>query len=597
MAQRIINFVRPRRGVYAAMVAYCLLVPDGAAAQQSAVDPASPAPVAGDSPDGIAQAQARLGERYDRLELLVGRLAELSRGTQARRATLLREMIARSRDRDVAGQFDRVVAALDDESYSQAIEQQTALHTELEKLLELLLQEDRDRQLDSERKRIGRYLQDLNRLIRLERGVKARTDGGDEQDVLADDQQRIDEQTGKLGEQIETTEGVAEAKAQREAEQRAAESTPDGGQPKATDSPPNEPNGKPNEEKPGQGKPSEGGEPSEGKPSEGPPSGEQPSEGQPSKGQPSEGQPSEGQPSQGQPGGGRPGRPQPPNPDADQQPPQDQSTPMERTAERLRKAQERMKEAQKRLEESQRLGAIKEQEQAIEELEQAKAELERILRQLREEELERMLVLLEARFRKMLDDQVEVYEETKRVDAAAAKTAPHELEIAGGRLSRREALIVREADRALVLLREDGTSVAFPEAIEQARDDMQSIADRLRDAKFALLTQGLEEDVIAALEETLAALQQAIKDLRQQRAQQQQGGGPPGEQPLVDQLAELRMIRSLQVRVNNRTKRYGDMIDGEQALKRELLEALDELSLRQQKILQATHDLDTKANQ
>jgi hypothetical protein len=197
----------------------------------------------------------------------------------------------------------------------------------------------------------------------------------------------------------------------------------------------------------------------------------------------------------------------------------------------------------------------------------------------------------------MLDDQIEVYEETKRIDAAAAKTAPHELEIAGGRLSRQEALIVREADRALVLLREDGTSVAFPEAIEQARDDMQSIADRLRDAKFEMITQGLEEDVIAALEETLAALQQAIKDLRQQRAQQQQGGGAPGEQPLVDQLAELRMIRSLQVRVNQRTKRYGDMIEGEQALKRELLEALDELSLRQQKIYQATHDLDTKANQ
>jgi len=462
----------------------------------------------------------------------------------------------------------------------------------LEKLLELLLQEDRDRQLESERKRIGRYLQDLNRLIRLERGVKARTDGGEQEGVLADDQERIDEQTGKLGDEIETTEGVAETKAKREAERRAAESSPEDGQPKNSNSQSGEPSENPSDGKPSEGEPSDG-EPSDGKPSEGDPQEGESSEGKPSEGQPSEGQPSEGQPSQGQPGQS----PQSPGPESDQQPPEDQSTPMERTAERLRKAQERMKEAQKRLEESKRPGAMEEQEKAIEELEQAKAELERILRQLREEELERMLVLLEARFRKMLDDQIEVYEETKRIDAAAAKTAPHELEIAGGRLSRQESLIVREADRALVLLREDGTSVAFPEAIEQARDDMQSIADRLRDAKFELLTQGLEEDVIAALEETLAALQQAIKDLRQQRAQQQQGGGAPGEQPLVDQLAELRMIRSLQVRVNQRTKRYGDMIEGEQALKRELLEALDELSLRQQKIYQATHDLDTKANQ
>ena len=52
-----------------------------------------------------------------------------------------------------------------------------------------------------------------------------------------------------------------------------------------------------------------------------------------------------------------------------------------------------------------------------------------------------------------------------------------------------------------MLLREDGTSVAFPEAVEQARDDMQQIAERLRPRKVDMITQGLEEDVIAALEE------------------------------------------------------------------------------------------------
>ena len=56
-----------------------------------------------------------------------------------------------------------------------------------------MLQEDRDRQLDAERKRVIRYLQELNRLIRLERGVKARTDGGDDETELSDDQQRVGE--------------------------------------------------------------------------------------------------------------------------------------------------------------------------------------------------------------------------------------------------------------------------------------------------------------------------------------------------------------------------------------------------------------------
>jgi hypothetical protein len=202
------------------------------------------------------------------------------------------------------------------------------------------------------------------------------------------------------------------------------------------------------------------------------------------------------------------------------------------------------------------------------------------------------LVTLEARFRKMLDEQVEVYDQTKRLDDSASKAPAHELEIAGGRLARKEGLIVREADRALVLLREDGTSVAFPEAVEQARDDMQSIAQRLRETKVDLITQALEEDVIAALEETLAALQQALKELREQHGKPQQGGGAPGEKPLVDQLAELRMIRALQVRVNRRTQQYGAMIEGEQALESELLKALRELAVRQQKIFQATRDVE-----
>jgi hypothetical protein len=207
-----------------------------------------------------------------------------------------------------------------------------------------------------------------------------------------------------------------------------------------------------------------------------------------------------------------------------------------------------------------------------------------------------MLVMLEARFRKMLDEQTQVYDETKKLEAAAGKAPAHEVEIATGRLSRKEGLIVREADRALVLLHEDGTSVAFPEAIEQARDDMQTISDRLRDVKVDMITQGLEEDVIAALEETLAAMQQALKDLREQKGQQQQGGGSgqPGEEPLVDRIAELRMIRSLQARVNNRTKQYGAMIEGEQALQADLIKGLEQLALRQQKIFQATHDLGTK---
>jgi hypothetical protein len=570
------------RIVLAAVVVLCL--PSLSLRAQEA-PPSSDEPTA--ASEDLSSVEARLAERYDRLELLVARLAELSGSTQPRRAALLRQLVAQSRDRDVAGQFDRVIDALEQQSYSTAIDGQAALEAELQKLLELLLQEDRDRQIESERKRVARFLQDVNKLIRLQRGVAGRTSGGDDSKELTDDQSRIREQTGKLGDEVAQSEETAEQQADREQADGSAN-------PPAEESKPGEdqPAGE-SKSKPEQSEPADKPEDDAKSPDQSGDSNEQSkpgSEGQ--QGESQQGQSGQPQDSQSQPQGGQQGEGQPSS--QQQQPPKkDEGTPTQRAAQRLKQAQERMQEAQQQLEQAKRAGAVKQQEKAVEELEQAKAELERILRQLREEELERMLVTLEARFRKMLEEQIEIYDETQRLDKAAGRAAEHELEIACGRLSRKESLIVREADRALVLLREDGTSIAFPEAIEQARDDMQSIANRLRNSKVDLITQGLEEDVITALEEALATMQQALKDLRDQKnqQQQQQGGGSPGEKRLVEHLAELRMIRSLQARVNNRTQQYGAMVDGEQAREDEILEALRELSLRQQKIFQATKEL------
>ncbi|MCA9237495.1 MAG: hypothetical protein KDA44_18600 [Planctomycetales bacterium] len=559
----------------------------------------------------LATREARLAERFERLELLAERLAELSRSTQPRRAKVLRDLIARSREQNLDGSFDEIVAALNRESYSTALERQTAVHAELAKLLELLLEEDRDSQIESDRKRIGNYLKELKRIIRMQRGVKGRTDGGDDADQLAEDQNQIAERAGQLGGKIAETEGSKEneggessAGESSEGESGKSDDSPDGESSKkdsadgdessndAAQSNPSgdKPAGESSESSPGaEGEiPGDGGESGEQSPSEGAPS--PGGESQPG-GQPSQGQPSQGQPSQG---GGQSGESSPPSP----QPPGEQNqSPADRAVERIKRAQQRMQQAQEKLERSQREGAVEDQEQAVQELEQAKAELERILRQLREEELERTLVLLEARFRKMLEAQIEVYEATKKLDAAQA--APlHEREISAARLSRNEQQIVRDADRALILLREDGTSVAFPEAIEQARHDMQTIAGRLTRLQTSLITQGLEEDVIASLEETLAAMQRALQELREQQARGGQGqGGEPGEQPLVAKIAELRMIRALQSRVNQRTTRYGALVQGEMALDSDLREALDELAVRQQRIYQAAHDLDTDVNQ
>ncbi len=559
-----------------------------------------------DSDKSIVDSQQRLAEKYDRLELLAGRLAELSRSTQPRRARLLREFVSKSRERDLTGRFGNIVKALQQEKLATAVKDQDVLQGELQQLLELLLQEDRDTQIEAERKRIGRYLSQLKKLIRKQSGIKSRTEGRDDQQELTDDQTGAAREANSLSEEIRSTEGSPEdssdgsdsSQSQDSTESNSKDSRSKSGESDSKDSD----QAQSEESQPGQedsqdSKDSNSSEKqtgesgAESKSSKNSAQSEQSqskqSESKQGDSQSSESQPSDSQSGQSQSGQSQSGK------SSQQDAPQ---KPADRATQRLQQAQQRMQQAIEKLKESKHDDAIEDQEAALRELEQAKAELEKILRQLREEELERMLVLLEARFRKMLDAQVVVYEQTKENHQRREQVEPHELVIASARLSRKEKQIIREADRALVLLREDGTSVAFPEALEQAKQDMESVAERLNEVKIAAITQALEEDIIAALEETLAAFQQALKDLRDQKSQSQQGSGQPPEQSLVDKLAELRMIRALQNRINRRTVLYGNMIEGEQALEAELLEALDELAQREERVYRATLDLHQGAN-
>lgn len=250
-----------------------------------------------------------------------------------------------------------------------------------------------------------------------------------------------------------------------------------------------------------------------------------------------------------------------------------------------------MRAAQKHLEEANRKGAAKEQETALEELKKAKLELEKILRQMREEEVERTLAMLEGRFRKMLVMQIEVYEGTIRLDKVPDADRGHDDEIEASRLSSKESNIVVEADRALNLLHEEGSAVAFPESVDQMRDDMQQVSARLLRANVEQITQGIEQEIITQLQETIDALQKAQKAQKNRKSRPGQAG--ESQEGLVDKIAELKMIRALQMRVNTRTKRYSKMLEGdvEEADRPDLVDALKKLAEREERVHQVTHDI------
>jgi hypothetical protein len=542
-----------------------------------------------ESADKLALEQQRLADRYKQLEDVLLRMSELTVASDPRRAALLKKAVAQSKEQLIALQFEQTGKLLEKDQLSRAIENQGQLEKDLNSLLELLMSENRAKRIESEKARIAAYLKRLNQLIADQKSVQGRTGSAQNPKSLSPEQQKLAEKTGGLSKDIRANEEGSQGKSgksdkpgegQPKSEQPKAEKAGEKNGEKASPKEGSADKGKPQQGKPGEGKPSEG-KSSEGKPSEGKPS-EKSSDG---KAQPGQGKPQSGQSQdQGQQG---PNQEKPPSPSDEQQNPARQQ---------LDEAQKRMDEAKKKLDEAKRTDAVAKQEEAIRELEQAKAALEEILRQLREEEKERSLAMLEARFLRMLQLQRQVLDGTVRLDKVPLQDRTHTHEIESGRLSTREMEIVVEADKALLLLHEDGTAVAFPEALGQARQDMQQVVQRLSAAKVDKITQGVEEDIIAALQEMLDAVKKAQKK-QEQNKQSRPSRGQPQEPSLVDAASELRMIRALQLRVNTRTERYRKMIDGEQAEKDELVEAVRRLSESQQKIFRITRDLDLGKNQ
>ncbi|MBA2114840.1 hypothetical protein [Bremerella alba] len=295
-----------------------------------------------------------------------------------------------------------------------------------------------------------------------------------------------------------------------------------------------------------------------------------------------QGQPSQQQGQQGQPG---------------EQSQQDQQQQQEFSPrKRIEEAQRRMQEAQKKLDDADKEGAVQEQQAARDELAQAIAELEEILRQLREEEIERVLARLEARFMKLLEMQLRVNDDTERLSQIPLDQRGSAEDAEAGKLSFSEKQIMVEADKCLELLKEEGSSIAFPESMMMVREDMQEVANRLGQAKLDSLTITIEEDIVTGLEELLEALKQAQKDQEERKQQQQQQQQQQqGEEPLVDKIAELRLIKSMQVRVNQRTNRYAQMLDDAddevgQATSDDLKNLLRDLAERQSRIYDITRD-------
>ena len=376
------------------------------------------------SVEAIKAEQQALAERYKQLERKLFSLHEFEKDSNPSRSKLLQKAFLQSQEKLTNLQLSRAVTLINDGKFKDAERMQGEALTNLTEMLKLLQAEDRSQQIRDDIDRYKEYVKEVDRLLRIQKGIRGQNEAGIDPDLLEQAEASAAKRAEDLSKKITADNQAASGSEGAESDENGANENSD-----------NEPagNSEPSEGQPNEGEPSEG-EPSEGQPSEGQPSEGQPSEGQPSEGQPSEGEPSEGEPSEGQPSEG------------DQQDPQESDS----VQERIDAAQERMQEAIDELNKAKRDNATEKMEEAEKELEEAKKELEEILRQLREEEVDSKLKLLEERFRAMLEQQVRVNQSTDKLALTPKEARTTEFEISANRLAGDQKIIATAAGRALL---------------------------------------------------------------------------------------------------------------------------------------------------
>ena len=516
---------------------------------------------------------------------LAQRLEASPKAEDRDKAMALKNALKVASDQGIEMKFSTLILALRSSDSFKNIEtlqgvltQNQEIREDLRKLIDVLLKDDRESQLRKERQEVQDLLEKLKGVIEKQERVQANTELGKlGKNDIAKAQGKVTKETKDLIDPKKAGDSKdSDGKGKDGKDSKAGDGKgKDGKDSKGGD-------GKGKDSKGGEGKDSKGGD-GKGKDSKG-------GDGKDSKG----GDSKSGQDSQD--GSAQPSPSSPETQNAKKQ---------------IQEGINKQQEAEKKIAQDDKKGASENQSEAVDKLKQAQKKLEDLLKQLREEELERLLAQLQSRCEKMLAMQIAVRDNTVSLDKTILSNPDKKATRADDQkaleLSDREDDILKEATKALTLIESEGSAVAFAEVFKQVVGDMATAAGRLRRADVGQVTVSIENDIIDSLKEMIEAFKKARKDNQQPKPPSQPSQSNPGQpkdNQLIDMIAELKMIRSMQVRVNNRTNLYGKQLEGEQvpsvakvadAKEKEKFESFrkefKDLSGRQQKLSKVTEDI------
>ncbi|HEV3345335.1 MAG TPA: hypothetical protein VG125_33465 [Pirellulales bacterium] len=248
-----------------------------------------------------------------------------------------------------------------------------------------------------------------------------------------------------------------------------------------------------------------------------------------------------------------------------------------------------MSKAEGQLASQQAEPASEDQQQALESLKYARQQLEdeaeKLLDQLRAEVKRRVMDGLTL----MLEKQVAVRESTELVGPKAATGSRQAMTAVVG-LGKSEGRLVEMANELITLVEETEFGIALPAALLMVRDAMGSVQASLAEGDGSEKVVNAERQI----ESDLAALLDAMKQLPSSKMSDRKGqrGGQRDRQRELNRLiAELKMIRLLQVRTNQRTTDVDQSRAGLAALSAAVKDQIEAVADQQDFVREATERL------
>ena len=212
------------------------------------------------------------------------------------------------------------------------------------------------------------------------------------------------------------------------------------------------------------------------------------------------------------------------------------------------------------------------QQQASKDMKNAKEQIQDRLAKINHELKKKKLRGIRDRLAQILELQQTYSEQTKdtyelRVEKTEDKYEREEEQLLNG-LSTKEAKLGELIQEIVDMLeKETKKSAVFPDALRDLKEDLNSISQKLLDKQAGSYTQLVQSEVETTLEQMIDSISKELSRLGGFKKRKKggggggKGGGKKKKQPLLPPIADLKMLRSKQVRINRIAKQLKKMSD------------------------------------